>query len=95
MKQGRLGKTKFRGNIAGETKVWILINGTRDETHNLLVFLFVGAEYVGERGGEGRGGLHGGEHDLADVVRNAADDALLVGLGVTRVVLLAGGDETK
>ena len=95
MKQGRLGKTEFWGNIAGETKIWILINGARDETHYLLLLLFFRAKYVRERGGEGRGCLHRREHDLADVVRHAVDYTLLVSLGMTRVVLFPGGDETE
>jgi hypothetical protein len=95
VKEGGFGKAEFGGDVAGEAEIWVLIDGAGDQAHNLLVLLVISAEYVGKRRGEGRSGLHGRKHDLADVVRHATHHALLVGLSVTWVVLLAGGDETE
>ena len=90
-----LGQTELGGDVTSEAEVRVLIDSAGDEAHGLLVFLVVSTEYVRECGCEGRGCLNGREHDLADVVGNAANHALLVRLRVARVVLLAGGNETK
>jgi hypothetical protein len=80
-----LGVFEASGDIAGQAEVWVLVNGTGDESGNLKVLFRVGAEDVREGVGEGGGGLDGGEMDLANVVTARASVRVEVeGMSVKR-----------
>ena len=64
MNKGGLLILQLNRDITGKTEVWILVDGTWNETRNVAS----GAENVRERVGEGRSGLDGCEVDLSDVV---------------------------
>ena len=73
MNQRRLGIVQPRRHITGHAKVWILVNGTRDQTGHVLLV----AKDVRKRGAKRGSRLNCGKGNLANAVRIAkAKDAL-------------------
>ena len=64
MDEGRLLVLQLHGYVTGETEVGVLVDGTWDKARDVVPR----AKDIGERVGEGRCGLDGGEVDLADIV---------------------------
>ena len=64
MEECGFGVFEFDGDVAGEAEVGVLVDGAGDEAGYVGCF----AEDLGERVGEGRCGLNGGEVDFPDVV---------------------------
>mmetsp|Transcript_3244 Transcript_3244/g.5785 ORF Transcript_3244/g.5785 Transcript_3244/m.5785 type:complete len:222 (-) Transcript_3244:327-992(-) len=58
---------ELMGDVAGEPKVRILVDGAGDEARERGRVGASAAQHVGEGAAEGRCGLHGREGDLADV----------------------------
>jgi hypothetical protein len=61
------GVLQLLSNVPREAEIGILVDGTRNETGDLVGF-FVTREDVGEGGGERRCCLDGGKVDLANAV---------------------------
>ena len=56
---------QFVGNITSHAKVWVLVDGTRDQTSH--VGIAASPEHERERGGEGRSSLNSRECNFANV----------------------------
>ena len=72
-------EAEFRRLVAALPEIGVLVNGAGDQTGDLGDFLGVGAEDEGKGGGEGGGGLHGGEAEFGNIVAGGQLVDFLVG----------------
>lgn len=67
MNQRRLGIFQADSNIASHPKIWILIDGTGNQSRDRGISLLIRTENMRESRRKGRSSLNGGEMNLANI----------------------------